>query len=327
MSGAAARGEVGDLSLTPAAAPLTLTPGTPIVVIPPQVRGGSQFRLDESGRIDLVPDPPANTDHRQRELYDELRHKTRELSRLGHNQLGDLSTPIDRFSEALPEKIEAVSITRLWSRGNTLRRRLDAHEIAVGSAEPSDPARLTPLVAKQLRDLVETFNVFIVGEPKARELEQARLGPQGRDALRASVNVAKPIVQAVQASPDVATPSAAQALSEQIDAAQDALSVTGVNSDQAAEFGAKTSRNFVAALLRGALGLERKVCGEGISCRYLPLVRPCMDCIAAATVYVKFIVDKAAELKLFLDVAFHNPALGHIIDVIVQAATSATPPI
>jgi hypothetical protein len=42
---------------------------------------------------------------------------------------------------------------------------------------------------------------------------------------------------------------------------------------------------------------------------------------------VQFIVDRAAELKLFVDAAFHNPALGHIIDVIVQAATSATPPI
>jgi len=59
-------------------------------IIPPQASGGSQFRVDESGRIDLVPDPPANTGRRQRELYDELRHKTRERSELGHNQLGDL---------------------------------------------------------------------------------------------------------------------------------------------------------------------------------------------------------------------------------------------
>jgi hypothetical protein len=121
---------------------------------------------DESGRIDLVPDPPANTDEKQTELYSELRRKTRELSGLSHNQLGDLSAPIDIFGEALPENIEAVSIIRLWSRGNTLRRRLDAHEIAVGSAEPSDPARLTLSVAGRLRDLVETFNVFIVGEPE-----------------------------------------------------------------------------------------------------------------------------------------------------------------
>ena len=234
--------EAASLVLSPPAASLTLSPTTPdieVTIIPPQVSGGSHFKLDESGRIDLVPDPPANADEGQRELYDELRHKTRELSGLGHNQLANLSTAIDRFSEALPDNIEAVSIIRLWSRGNTLRRRLDAHEIAVGSAEPSDPARLTPLVAGQLRDLVETFNIFILGEPNALDLERVRLGPEGRDALRAIVNVAEPIARAVQASIDVATPAAAQALSEQIDAARDALSVTGVNSDQAAELGAK----------------------------------------------------------------------------------------
>ena len=161
-----------------------------------------------------------------------------------------MSTTIDIFAEALPENIEAVSITRLWSRGNTLGRRLDAHEIAVGSAEPSDPARLTPLVAGRLRDLVETFNVFIAGEPEGSVLEQARLGPQERAAKRAIVVAAEPIVEALRTSPGVATDTAAQALTEQIEAAQDALSTTGINSDQAAELGVKTSSNFVAALLR-----------------------------------------------------------------------------
>src|SRR5208337_1193918 len=159
---------VQNVQAVPAAASLALssTPPDTEAIIPQQASGGSQFRLDESGRIDLVPDSPANTDRRQRELYDELRRKTRELSGLGHNQLGDLSTTIDIFGEALPDNIEAVSITRLWSRGNTLRHRRDAHEIAVGSAEPSDPARLTPLVAGQLRDL-ERFpiNLYRIRKP------------------------------------------------------------------------------------------------------------------------------------------------------------------
>src|SRR5208337_2698425 len=42
---------------------------------------------------------------------------------------------------------------------------------------------------------------------------------------------------------------------------------------------------------------------------------------------VTFIVDRAAELKVFVDAAFHNPALGRVIDAIVQAASSATPQI
>jgi hypothetical protein len=240
LSGVAAEAKAGDLSSPPDTG----------AIIPAQASGGSQFRLDEAGRIDLVPDPPANTDERQQELYDELRHKTRELTELGHNQLADLSTPADRFREALQENIEAVSITRLWSRGNTLRRRLAAHEIAVGSAEPSDPARLTPLVAGRLRDLVETFNVFIAGDPEGSVLEQARLGPQERAAKRAIVVAAEPIVEALRASPDIATQSAAQALTEQIEAAQDALSATGIDSDQAVALAGNSSSNAVITLLR-----------------------------------------------------------------------------
>ena len=313
LSGVAAEAKAGDLS----------SPPDIEAIIPPQVSGGSHFKLDESGRIDLVPDPPANADERQRELYDELRHKAHELSGLGHNQLADLSTAIDRFSEALPDNIEAVSITRLWSRGNSLRRRLDAHDLAVGSAEPSDPARLTPSVAEQLRDLVETFNVFILGEPNALDLERVRLGPQGRDALRAIVNVAEPIARAVQASIGVATPAAAQALSEQIDAARDALSVTGVNSDQAAELGAKTSSNFVAALLRVATWIRKEAAFAARESR-AGIYRwsgPAWIASGQLPATVTFIVDRATELKAFVEAAFHNPALRHVIDAIVQAAS------
>jgi hypothetical protein len=316
FGGAAAEAKAGDLSSPPDTG----------AIIPPQASGGSQFRLDESGRIDLVPDPPANTGRRQRELYDELRHKTRELSELGHNQLGDLSAPIDRFREALLENIETVSITRLWSRGNTLRRRLDAHEIAVGSAEPSDPARLTLLVAGRLRDLAETFNVFIVSEPEGSVLEQARLGPEEREAKRAIVVAAEPIVEALQTSPDVATQSAAQALSEQIEAAQDALSAAGVNGDQAVALAGNSIINAVITLLRraawgeAAFALEKfrhgvyATAGGGaawLAWQHLPSVQ--------------FIVDRATELKVLVEAAFHNPALGHVIDAIVQAASSLPP--
>jgi hypothetical protein len=174
---------------------------------------------------------------------------------------------------------------------------------------------------------VETFNAFISGEPEARELEQARLGPEEREAKRAIVVAAEPIVEALQTSPDVTTQSAAQALSEQIEAAQDALSAAGVNGDQAVEFGVKTSSNFVAALLQRAWG-EAAFASE----KFRHGVYATAGGGAAWLAWqhlpsVQFIVDIAAELKVFVDAAFHNPALGHIIDVIVQAATSATPPI
>src|SRR5208282_2041751 len=88
LSGVAAQAKAGDLSSSPDTE----------AIIPQQASGGSQFRLDESGRIDLVPDPPANADdERQQELYNELRRKTFDLSSLNPNLLGDLSAPIRAY--------------------------------------------------------------------------------------------------------------------------------------------------------------------------------------------------------------------------------------
>jgi hypothetical protein len=222
------------------------------VSIPQQMGTATQFVIDETtGRIDLVPDSPDLAllgDPAQRELYAEVRQKALALSGLGGNQLGDLSGPSDLFLAAMPERIEDVSIIRLWSRGNTLRRRLHAHEIAVASSEPFDPARLIPLVAQSLGDLVETFNVFIAGDPKGRELDQIRLGPQDRSDAIAIVQAAVPIVEAVKASEGLATAVAKEALVEQVGAALDAP--PGIHGDQALDLAGKTTGNFVIKVLR-----------------------------------------------------------------------------
>jgi hypothetical protein len=151
--------------------------------IPPQAKTASQFALDASGRIDLVSDSPDLADSRQRDLYAEVRRTAIELSAAGHNQLGDLGGPANVFLEALPDNVEAASIVRVWSRGNTLRLRLSAHDAVDASAEPAEPARLTPLVAAKLSDVVQNFNAFINRDPSGRELDQLRIGPQERNEM------------------------------------------------------------------------------------------------------------------------------------------------
>ena len=180
---------------------------------------------------------------------------------------------------------------------------------------------------------METFNVFIAGEPEGSVLEQARLGLQERDAARAIVNAAAPIVEALQASPDVTTPPAVEALTEQIEAAQDALSATDVNSDQAVALASKTSSNFVVELLRsGVTWLGRGAASDVKSGFYRSIGTALgVGAIGVGAVGIgaiaKFIFDHADALKAFVGTAFHDPALGHIIDAIVQAASSAKPPI
>jgi hypothetical protein len=181
--------------------------------------------------------PHSARDDSQREIYLEVRHKAVTLSGPSHNQLGDLSEPVDRFLAAAPERIEDASITRLWSRGNTLRSRLKAHETATASADPTDPARLTTLVAGMLRDVVETFNVLVVGDPKGRDLDRVRLGPQDRTAAQAVVEAAVPIVEAINAWKGLATAALAEALTEQFEAARHAPA--GLDGDRGDRPGAK----------------------------------------------------------------------------------------
>ena len=122
----------------------------PIEAIPEQEPIATRFGVNSEGLIDVLPDPPAPetaADHLQRDLYAETRFKTQALIELGPNQLGDLSGSVERFREGLKERIDDISITSLWSRGNTLRSRLKAHDLSPSNGEP-DPARLHFLVAE-----------------------------------------------------------------------------------------------------------------------------------------------------------------------------------
>jgi hypothetical protein len=296
--------------------------------IPPQVQAASQFAVNDSGYIDVIPDAPdpaVLANETQRELYAEIQHKAQELSALGHNQLAELSDPIRRFQAALPERIEAVSIARLWSRGNTLRSRLKAHETAIASIEAVDPARLPPLVAEMLSDLVDTYNIFIVSDPKGRELDQVRIGPQEREADQAIANALLPIVEAVRDS-GVATQVAIEVLTEQLEAAQDAPS--GIDGDQAIVLSRRTGTNFVTEILRIAYVPIRKLITEaGLAWKEIRsgAYRTIGGLAVTSPAFLygeqilRFVVENASNLKVFVERAFHNPTLLRIIDIIVDS--------
>ncbi len=299
--------------------------------IPQQFSNGSQFALDAEGRLDLVPDPPSHAplaDKLQREMYEEVRHKAAALSSVGHNQLAELSDPIARFRSSLPDNISAASINRVWSRGNTLRRYLKAHEAVATSSEPSEPARLSPVVAEKLRDLIDTYNVFIIGDPKGRELDHVRLGPQERNEAQTILGASLPIVQAVKSSDGLATAAAIEILTEQTESAT--VAPIGIDGDQAIEQSRKTSSNFVAEVLRAAYVPIRVLIAEGkFGWKEIRAGGYRGVGAAAAMSYipglVTFVVDNAIALRAFVDQAFHSAELVRVIDLIVQAAGKMGP--
>ncbi len=297
--------------------------------IPQQVPRASRFAANADGLIDVVPDPPEHgpsADKVQRELYEEMRHKALALSAVGNNQLSHLSRPLSRFIDAAPERLQDVSIARLWSRGNTLRRRLKSHHAVATSSDITDPARLPPLVAESLWDLVESFNLFVAGDLSAREFDQVRIGPQERADAQAAVESAQPISEALKVSEGVATPEAIDALSEQLDAARN--SSAGIDGDQAIELSRKTSGNIISEMLRvsyawirGAITSEGKFAWKEYRAGAYRAAGPGSATVAYLYRHelIAFIADNASSFITFIERTFHNPALIRIVDIIAKS--------
>jgi hypothetical protein len=168
-----------------------------------------------------------------------------------------------------------------------------------------------------LRDLVDTFNVFIVGDPKGRELDQIRLGPRERAAATTIIDAALPIVDAIRESQGVVTAAAFEALAEQLEAARNVAS--GIDGDQAIELSRRTTTNFTAELLRAAYARVRAE-PEFAWKEYRAGVYRGLGAVTAAGLagwpIISFVANNAQALKMFVDQAFHNPTLIQIIDVI-----------
>ena len=256
-----------------------------------------------------------------------MRHKAQQLIELGQ-MLGDIAPAVARILEALPEHMEDASVDRLWSRGNTLRRRHDAHVRTVDNDLGPDPARLHLLVATRLGDFVDSFNVYVIGDPRGLELDHIRLGPQDREAARKIAALAAPIARAANEPESPATPAAQETLAEQVSAAIDAPN--DINGDQAAELARKTTGNFVSELLRGAYAVVTNE-GKFAQKEYRAGLYRASGTATFAGLSVaayawwpgisSFVVRHAHELTAFVTEAYQNPKLVEIINLIVGAAS------
>jgi hypothetical protein len=193
---------------------------------------------------------------------------------------------------------------------------------------------LDDLAAAALGDFVDSFNVYVVGDPRAVELDSARLGPQDREAARKIAALAVPIARAASELHSPATPAAQEALTEQVDAAVDAPD--DINGDQAADLARRTMGNFVSELLRRAYAPIAKLGGDVTKEVIFALkefrsglyrasgTATFMGLSAAAYAYwpeiSAFVVRNADALRDLVMELFHNPRLVEIIDLIVQVA-------
>jgi len=254
---------------------------------------------------------------------------------LGSNRLGRLHAPINRFL-SLSEIVDQVRAKLFWSRINTLRIILFGHDQSTESrnGEP-DERRLEPSVASLLKDLVETINVFVVGDPSLMELDAVRPGPQETEIAQEEASVLEPMIGDLENNPDVAMESAREVLSEQ--AENLGIADASLPGRQAAEFGRRSIQNFVGELLRRAYApvrdLSRKIASEaGIAWKGVRegayravgggMITGAVTDLIGLTDFsgaiIRFVIRHAEPLMAYVAKTFQNPTIVEIINWIVR---------
>ncbi|MEA1835167.1 hypothetical protein U8607_24070, partial [Methylobacterium durans] len=100
------------------------------------------------------------------------------------------------------------------------------------------------------KDLVETINVFVVGDPGLIALDAVRPGPEELDVIEKAANAISQAIREVIERPDIATAEARNVLEEQFEKTY--INSSDLSARQAKEFGGKTIQNFIVELLRRA---------------------------------------------------------------------------
>jgi len=294
------------------------------------------FSANADGRLDIAPesitsDALLNDKDARADLAD-IMEQARALENHGSNRLGRLFEPLHRLC-AFDDRSPVVRGFPFWIRMNALRIVLADHDQATsetGAARTSavgDERRLEPLVASELRALVESLNVFAAIQPVLAELDARRPGPQEISSADESATALRPVVEGL-AEAEIATPSAAQIVTESFGAllqSGDALARR-----QGRSFGFRTLRNFVGELLRRAwVPLRSLVKSEGrfawVSYRsgfYQAAGALTLSELAGLTSVVRSIVEFVArfsnDLATYASSAFGSPVVADIINWIAK---------
>jgi hypothetical protein len=316
--------------------------------LPQQERFAHRFNGLASEPIDLAR-PDDATDRLQdgpdrQEDYTDIRLKTEDLAALGTNRLGHLAAALERL-RSLPNAVADTRAQSFWSVANTLRIKLAGHEAAEAHhtsnhARPDyekDERLLEALVGDGLKDLVQTINAFVLGDPSLMDRDAARPGPQETQIAHREAELIAPVVADVSREPDLATRDASGAVADEL--VKTATTGASLAERQGAEAGRRSIRNFVAALLRRAY-VPIKKAGPGAAAEAAFAWKEMrsgfykkagevtlIGGVAGAAIWLtgqwaviaEFVAHHAAALSAYAASAFpNNPAVVRIIEAIAK---------
>lgn len=167
------------------------------------------------------------------------------------------------------------------------------------------------------------------------ELDAVRPGPQETEAAKKETCVLEPLIEDLANHPNVATESATDILTEQVENLQ--IANSSLPGRQAAEFGRRSIRNFVGELLRRAyapvralsrratseIGLAWKGMREGAyrAAGAALITGAATDFIGVThhtSAIVGFVIQHAEPLIDYVTKSFQNPAVVEMIKWIVR---------
>ena len=220
--------------------------------LPKQEKSVTGYGTGPDGKLVRLPVPPQRrlTDTPQhRRDYDELRQATARLSAHGQRLGTAPGMPLASLLKSLPADLAEAESVSLWRDFHRVSGALAKHLIAARSKELS-PDRLDEICVVDLREVVSSGNIVVMGDPVLQALSDTAIPAQLRPEIVEEAALAQPLVAALVNTPIIADPVVlddAQANADAIAAAED-------NPTDAvlAETATKSQRNIFAALLSGA---------------------------------------------------------------------------
>jgi hypothetical protein len=303
--------------------------------LPEQRSRAAVFVRDSTGVIGIAPAAPQDrlSDTAEvRDFYVEVRQKAAALALDGPNLLGSrLHAKLIEFQARLPENMADAVERLVWSSGNGLRGSFAQHR-AVRDQRDLHPHKLDAGVAEGLRELVETFNQLAVADPKLRDRDASRPGPQERQRWAEELRTAGPLTSRAANDRRITSAEAGNELVEQIEAAAEAgEDLPGALS---LELASATQRHFLAgamiAVYRAMRSLPASARLEGgkVSKEIFSGLYRAAGPAAVAYAYlirweiIDLIISNADVLRAYAAIAFeHSPGFRQMIEYLEVHAT------
>jgi multidrug efflux pump subunit AcrA (membrane-fusion protein) len=309
-----------------------------VKIIPEQKTRAIAFTSAGQGPLGLVPDEPVGSiDPEQSELYARMRNQLVAIvETIPSQERTQISSIVDDFLGQPPNWPDVKFKRILWLCGNALRNVLAQHDAAMADPDPHY-AKLPVVAAEALRRTAETWNIVVLGDPILRDLDSKRLGPRESDDQLAELAPAKHIVVAAAEDRGITTPQAGAALQVSLVAAS--VPADNIHTRQAQELARGTMQNLVVQILRGGHRVAQDLQNPGseeakaFAKEYKAglykemaawTARGAAVGVAGAGTAVyfyglpffEFVVANGPWLKAYLSLAFQNPELTRIVDVV-----------